>query len=142
MVLTMGRLFLRILFFVLLVPFSSCEEQGIFANCGDCSADEPFTATLELTLDRPQYAKGKVYVYEGNIEDSIVYATLYPTSTSTTISLVVNLNKLYTATATYYIPGDYFTVVDSATPRVKFTESQCEEPCYYVYDRKLDLRLK
>jgi hypothetical protein len=140
MVLTMVRVFLRIVFFILLVPFFSCEEQGTFANCDDCSADEPFTATLELLLDRPQYGSGKVYVYEGNLEDSILYATLNPTSEN--ISLIVNLNKLYTATATYYIPGDYFIVVDSATPQVKFTESQCEEPCYYVYDRKLDLRLK
>jgi len=118
----------------------SCEEQGTFANCDDCTVEEPFTATLEFTLDNSQYSKGRIYVYEGNLEDSILYASL--SSSSASLSLTVSLNKLYTATAIYYIPGDYYIVVDSATPRVRYTESQCEEPCYYVYDRKMDLRLK
>ncbi len=131
---------LKIGFLLICVLIFSCEEQGTFANCDDCTANEPFTASLEFTLDNSQYTRGKVYVYEGNIEDSILYASL--SSSSAHLSITVNLNKLYTAAAIYYIPGDYYIVVDSATPRVRFTESQCEEPCYYVYDRKLDLRLK
>jgi len=130
----------RIFLLLFASVFFSCEEQGTFANCDDCSADEPFTATLEFTLSHPGYASKKVQIYEGNIEDSILYASLSTSGTS--LTLTVNLNKLYTATATYYIPGDYYIVIDSATPRVRFTEGQCEEPCYYVYDRKLDLRLK
>jgi len=134
------RRILHIGLLLICVLIFSCEEQGTFANCDDCTAEEPFTATLEFTLDNSQYSKGRIYVYEGNLEDSILYASL--SSSSASLSLTVNLNKLYTATATYYIPGDYYTVVDSATPRVRYAENQCEEPCYYVYDKKLDLRLK
>ena len=118
----------------------SCEEQGTFANCDDCGLDEPITATLEFTLNHPESTIKKVLVYEGNIEDSILYASL--STSGTKLTLIVNINKLYSATATYYIPGDYFRVTDSATPRARYTENQCEEPCYYVYDKKLDLRLK
>jgi hypothetical protein len=118
----------------------SCEEQGTFANCDDCTSEEPFTATLEFTLDNTQYTRGKIYVYEGNIEDSILYATL--SSSGASLSIMVSINKQYSATTTYFITDKSYIVVDSATPRVRYTESQCEEPCYYVYDRKLDLRLK
>jgi hypothetical protein len=131
---------LRILLLFFSSVIFSCEEQGTFANCDDCIADEPLTATLEFTLDNSQYTRGKVFVYEGNIEDSILYASL--SSSAASLSITVNINKLYTATTTYYIPDKSYVVVDSAIPRVKYTESQCEEPCYYVYDRKLDLRLK
>jgi len=131
---------LKIGFLLICVLIFSCEEQGTFAICDDCTADEPFTATLEFTLNHPESTSKKVLVYEGNIEDSILYATM--NTNGTRLSITVNLNKLYSATATYYIPGDYFRVADSAFPRAKYTESQCEEPCYYVYDTKLDLRLK
>jgi hypothetical protein len=49
---------------------------------------------------------------------------------------------MYSATATYYISNDHIVVVDAAIPRVTYSEDQCEDPCYYIYDTKLDLRLK
>jgi len=56
--------------------------------------------------------------------------------------LPVSLNKKYTVTATYQIDGDTYIAVDSAFPRVKYTKEQCEDPCYFVYDRIVDLRIK
>jgi tartrate dehydratase beta subunit/fumarate hydratase class I family protein len=54
----------------------------------------------------------------------------------------VTVNKKYTVSATYYINGNNYTVVDSATPRIKYNKDECDEPCYYVYNKVIDLRLK
>jgi len=82
----------------------------------------------------------QINVYEGNIDDSVLYSSFKTSGTQTTIP--VTLNKKYTVTATYYISDNYYIAVDSATPRVRFEKTQCDDPCYYVYDKKIDLRLK
>jgi hypothetical protein len=53
----------------------------------------------------------------------------------------VTLNKKYTATAMYYYADNNYVVVDSAFPKVKYEKDQCNDPCYFVYDRVVNLRL-
>jgi hypothetical protein len=119
----------------------SCEESGIITKCPDCTTEEPTTATLEVKLDLSFYSQTvKVEVYEGNIEDSVLFRTVYVVRSKTEFE--VPLNKKYTLTAKYYIPGDYYVAIDSATPKVKYDKDQCDDPCYFVYDRIIDLRLK
>ena len=133
--------FIKILLLAILIISFSCEEQGLFVKCSECTAEEPVTTELEIKLDYGLYgAATLVNVYEGNLEDSILYHSYNVSGPSTTVP--VNLNKKYTITATYYIAGNYYITVDSATPRVKYTRDQCDDPCYFVYDRIIDLRLK
>ncbi len=131
------KIFLTIATFL----FFSCEDQNIFVKCSDCTADEPLSTNLEIKLSLNQLGTSTlINVYEGNIEDSVLYSSYQITGSTTTAS--VTLNKMYTVTATYYISGNYYIAVDSATPRVKYDKSKCDNPCYYVYDKDIDLRLK
>jgi hypothetical protein len=92
-------------------------------------------------MDPPYYGNSiLINIYEGNLEDSVLYDSFQASGTQATIP--VTINKKYTVTATYYIPDNYYVAVDSATPRVKFDKTQCDDPCYFVYDKKIDLRLK
>jgi hypothetical protein len=134
------RKVLRILLFLVLVIPSSCEDQSFIVQCSDCTTDEPVTAKLEATLEPDFYLEALVQIWEGNLEDSILMGTY--NSFSKTFTQDVTVNKKYTITATYYISDDKYVAVDSATPRVKYEKSQCNDPCYFVYDRKCDLRLK
>ena len=110
-------------------------------KCPDCLAEEPTKAIINVKLDLASIGYETIIkVYEGNIEDSIIYDSFKTTSSSNTIS--VTLNKKYTVTATYYISDNYYVAIDSATPRVKFEKSQCDNPCYFIYDKNIDLRLK
>lgn len=131
----------KILFLiVLIIPFS-CEEQGIFVKCPDCTADEPVKIQLELKLDINHNGGPTIIkVYEGNLEDSVLYSSYSPSGTQAMIP--VTINKKYTVTATYYIPGNYYITVNSATPRVRYEKTKCDNPCYFVYDKIIDLRLK
>lgn len=126
-------------FFILVISFS-CEDQGWVVRCSDCIADEPATAELSVDLDPDYYYGSVVRIWEGNLEDSILVDS-YP-SFNRTFTHEVTLNKKYTVTATYHISDDEYIAVDSATPRVRYAESQCDDPCYYLYDRTCDLRLK
>jgi len=130
---------LLLLFFIALT--FSCEEQGILINCKDCTEKEPVDALLELSLD--VFAPGtptKINVYEGNLEDNSLYDSFTTTLKGTTVT--VTLNKKYTVTAEYNVSGSIYTAVDSATPRVKYNKDQCDYPCYFVYDKSVNLKLK
>jgi hypothetical protein len=81
-----------------------------------------------------------INVYEGNLEDSVLYSSYETTETLAIIS--VTLNKKYTVTANYHIADNYYIAIDSATPRVRYDKTQCNDPCYFVYDKDIDLRLK
>jgi hypothetical protein len=119
----------------------SCEDQGLIVKCPDCVSDEPTKTDLIVKLD-PSVSSylTLITVYEGNIEDSVIYSSFNTTSSEATIS--VTLNKKYTVTATYHSLNNYYVAVDAAQPRVRYEKSQCDNPCYYVYDKSLDLRLK
>jgi len=118
----------------------SCEETDMgLILCSECLDQEPLTTALELKLSLG-YNNIHINVFEGNLEDSILYKSYETASTISTVPVI--LNKKYTVVATYYVPNDYFMVVDSATPHATYDESQCEKPCYYIRDKKVDLRLK
>jgi hypothetical protein len=134
------RIFIRILLFSIVVLSFSCEKNGVFVKCPDCTADEPITANLEINLDNNNGTATIINIYEGNIEDSILYKTL--TTSYSQTSTQVTINKKYTVTATYYISDSYYIAIDSATPRVRYDKEQCDDPCFYVYDRIINLRLK
>jgi hypothetical protein len=133
----------KIFFLIILAISFSCEDQGLFVKCPDCTKEEPVKTDLNVKLDNKINSNGVfklINVYEGNLEDSVLYQSFNTSSTSTTIP--VTLNKTYTVTATYYFNGNTYIAVDSATPRVKYDKGQCDEPCYFVYDRNINLSLK
>jgi hypothetical protein len=132
-----GKIFLAFMFILCF----SCEDQGLIVKCPDCTAEEPKKTYLNVKLDDAYYGYQTVInVYEGNMEDSVLYSTYTIIGNHTTID--VSLNKKFTVTATYYIPDDYYVAIDSATPRVRFDKTKCDDPCYFVYDKDIDLRLK
>ena len=131
---------LRITSLFILIISLSCDDQSFFVQCSDCIPEEPITAELFAELDPDHFYECLVQIWEGNLEDSILVDS-YPTYRRT-FTQEVTINKKYTVTATYYISNIRYIAVDTATPRVKYEKSQCEEPCFFIYDRKCDLRLK
>lgn len=124
--------------FVVMALFFSCEEV-VIVNCSECFEEEPDEAYLEIKLDVT--APGvNVTIYNGNPGDSIKFAT-YKTYSKTSY-YKVPLNKSYTLTAEYIISGVSYIAVNEVKPRVTFSEEQCTDPCYYVYDKTVNLKLK
>ena len=129
---------LMFIFFVLLF---SCEQiQNINPNCSKCKSTEPSEAEIEVKLSS-NYGVIRINIYEGNLEDSLLYRTLTTNAKSTTIFLP--LNKSYTFAARYSSwTGNQYVAVNSVTPHVQYTEDQCDEPCYFIINNTINLRLK
>ena len=135
------KIIIKIFLVIAFIFCFSCEDQGLIVKCPDCTADEPVKSNLEIKLDViPSGRATLINVYEGNLEDSILYSSSQTYSSA--ISVSVTLNKKYTVTATYDVSDNYYVAVDSATPRVRYDKTQCDNPCYFVYDKDIDLRLK
>lgn len=133
--------------YIIMLLFSailSCDENPIFIDCHDCMPDEPDHATLVLYMEKQLtdwHPAAIVRIYQGNLEDNVLLNLFYIRYEKWEID--VPLNKKYTITATYTdINGKDYIAVDTAYPRVKYEKSQCESPCYFVYDRIVNLRLK
>jgi hypothetical protein len=133
--------FKKYIFLFIIVLLFSCEDSKYNTDCNDCLEDEPDQTTIVAELDDPGVSGVLIMLYEGRLEDNVVYDStgVYH---SGSYEKRVSLNRMYTITATYVKNNKVYTVVNSTTPRVKYTETMCEEPCYFVYDRKMDLKLK
>jgi hypothetical protein len=138
----MKRIIIEIIFSVFLI-LMSCDEKILFVKCGDCSDTEPVEVSLIVKLNN--FVGGiqvmpQVRIYEGNIEDSILLGTYLVMDPEWRHDVAVN--KKYTLSATYNIGNATYVAIDSTTPRVRYETQQCDNPCYYVYGRSLNLRIK
>lgn len=121
----------------------SCDEKFIIVKCPDCIETEPVETKLEVKLDDSFHGvnlTSEVRIYEGNIEDSVLLGTY--TINYSKFQPDVKVNNKYTLSATYTINNKTYIAIDSATPRVRYEAHQCDNPCYYVYDKTINLKLK
>ena len=126
----------------MLIMFS-CDKSILSVNCSGCTKEEPKTAEISISLNNISpfnYGEVVVCVYSGNLEDNILLTTFSANNPDQVTT--VTLNKKYTFTATYQISGSNYTTVDAIFPRTKYEASACTDPCYYVYDTKVNLKLK
>ena len=136
----MVRNLIHIILFLSLILLS-CDEKFVIVNCNDCLQEEPFDTNIDIKLSDVVRGEILINVYEGNIEDNIIIETFYTSYNETHVK--VNLNKRYTFTAKYPDYGGRSTIVgNTAYPRGKYETNQCEEPCYYIYDTSVKLKLK
>jgi|WetSurMetagenome_2_1015567.scaffolds.fasta_scaffold42614_2 hypothetical protein len=127
---------------MLMALFFSCEESPLTLGfCATCLSQEPEKGDLDIKLKKKYTDQSvRIRIYEGNLEDSVMLSTWLTRETETIRS--VPLNKTYTVTASYYVNGSVYVAVNSVLPRVRYDETSCEAPCYYIYDNSVNLRLK
>jgi hypothetical protein len=128
--------------FLLFIIFPSCEEPLLLVKCSDCNGEEPSETELEIKLDMNvgAWVSAIVRVYEGNIDDSLLLGTFELTDDN--FQYPVPVNKKYTVSATYDTGDATYVAIDSTTPKVHYETEQCDKPCYYVYNRKINLNIK
>ena len=135
------KILIRLSIFILLILSFSCEKSFPFlVVCEDCITDEPTRAELQIKLTGQIYDLINISIYEGTLDDNILYGNINPGTDITYFSVPVN--KRFTLTATYRHNGKTYTAVDSVLPRVKYDRNSCDDPCYFVYDNVVNLMLK
>ncbi|MDX9902522.1 MAG: hypothetical protein RB288_00405 [Bacteroidales bacterium] len=126
----------------ILVLFS-CEE-GYITDCGQCYTDYPSQPTLRILFWNPDLTmqNAKVTLYEGAVDDSLVIRHYNIETAASSLSYNAILYKDYSATLEFIFEGQKYITTGAACPKVRYDETSCDEPCYYVYDNVIDLRLR
>jgi hypothetical protein len=121
----------------------SCEE-GPITDCDKCNPDGISKPQLTIYIRNPDYepANPLVTIYEGAIEDSIVLDRINVNESYSYITYDAVLYKDYTATVEFFLNSVKYVSVGAACPKVRYDESTCGEPCYFLYDDVIDLRLR
>ncbi|HQG77333.1 MAG TPA: hypothetical protein PLS58_07575 [Bacteroidales bacterium] len=130
---------IRIFAIILMVLCFSCEGSKWLVNCEDCYSEEPVETVVRIKL-RDIQAPVTIKIYDGDLEDNIILTSFEAYGSEYTVN--TGINKKLTFTATYNISGRVYIAVDSTVPRVKYEKDLCDNPCYYVYDNIVDLRLR
>ncbi len=135
----------KIVVAVLLLPLLftvSCEEIFPIVDCNECLDYEPYTATVFVKTGSNStiYGSVTINIYEGIDTSGEKIKTYYPSGEESTVEL--NLNKTYIFEAIYIYDGKRYRAINSVNPSVKYTDSECDVECWYIYNNKVDLRLK
>jgi hypothetical protein len=134
---------IRIIAICVLFTILSCEKGDLFqSKCENCFTEEPTQADIEVSLTPFAYSNytTTISIYEGNVEDSILFQRFETTSSSWVHTL--GINKTYTFVARYYRDGNFYEAINSVTPTVKYEKFLCVNKCYRVIGNKCDLRIK
>lgn len=132
-----------ILLATLFLLLFSCEE-GYLTDCDECYTSSDYNVVLKIRYRNEEYVPVNpvVTLYDGNISDSVVIEKFRITDLYSYIDFYAILYKDYSAMLEYTYNGQKYAAVASACPKVRYDETTCEEPCWYVYDNVLDLRLR
>lgn len=128
---------------LLLMLLFSCEE-GYLTDCNECYASDSYNVVLYIRYRNLEAVPGNpiVTLYEGNVNDSLILEKYYITDPYSVTRYYAMLYKDYSATLEFMLDGKKYIVTGAACPKVRYDETTCEEPCWYVYDNVIDLRLR
>jgi len=131
----------NLLIVLLLLVIFSCEK-GYITDCRECVKDGIGDVKLKISVGSTYFdpVHRTVTVYEGALEDSLILMRFEPQTGYMEIDAM--LYKNYTVTLELVSNGEKYTAIDAACPQVRYDESSCDEPCYYVYNNIVDLRLR
>jgi len=128
--------------FAVIVLLFSCNDRILFVNCSECVTDEPLKADIKLKIEPETGNWVDIKVYRGVIEDSIIVDSFTTDSPDYTYSGELNTRYTFTAEYLFSVSGKRIIAVNSAWPRVRYEKKQCQNPCYYIYDNVVNLRIK
>lgn len=127
-------------FMVLMLFMTSCEELYI-VDCDQCKTQEPSSCLLEIQLgEPPPDVFFDVIIYRGKIEEGVIVANIQ--TRESLIYQSVALNSEYTVTSAFSVDDIEYTAVDATRPRVDIITDMCEETCYWVYNKRVNLVIK
>lgn len=134
---------IRFITICILITVFSCQKGDLFeSRCANCFTAEPTDAEVEIFLSPYAYSNYKttISIYEGYVQDSILFQRFETTSSTWTHTL--SLNKTFSFVARYYKDGIFYEAINSVTPTVKYEKFLCTNKCYRVIGNKCDLRIK
>ncbi len=133
---------LLLIFLLAFLPNSSCQLIEIIAvDCNKCYTNFPDEEyiTVEVTINEDNRIV-PITVFYGPFENNnIAFET---TITQREKDLWLETDKHYTLRAEYIKNGRTYFVVNGAKLTTRKDTESCDEPCYYVTGKNVNLELK
>jgi hypothetical protein len=128
---------------VLLTILFSCEDSYV-SDCSDCYPEGVPLTQLKILIRNPEYIpfNPKLTLYEGPVENGIIIRQFVSEVSVSYFAFDAILYKDYSATLEFSLDGRRYITTAGACPKVGYDKNSCEEPCYFLYDNVLDLRLR
>lgn len=133
----------KILLPLVIMLVFSCEDSFV-TDCGKCYSGSDYSVVLSIVFRNPDRVPVDpvLTLYEGDISDSIIISRTRIEDPYSYMYHQAILYKDYSATLEFIYGGRKYVTTASACPKVRYDETTCDEPCYYVYDNILDMRLR
>jgi hypothetical protein len=125
-----------------LTAFTSCDSISLSpVDCSECYTDEPKYGEIELKLTiNPENPEVFITLYEEEFnEANAIFSEVIQTSTTL---LTLRTNKEYVVKAEYLKDGRSYHVINRANLKTKRDYETCSDPCYYIINKSVDLRIK
>ncbi len=127
------------------LPATSCEDNFLlFVDCSECFATDPSETVVTIKLQyspRPGSSNSYLNIYSGPDTDAPLIRSFQP-QWGRDITVTLAVNRTYTFEMLYNSEDKSYRSVTARRLTVKKTENLCDDPCYYVPNRTIDLRLK
>ncbi len=125
--------------------FLSCERDVPYGatdiDCNDCYTTRPEWGPLNVVMTiNEENPFVPLTVYRGDFEDNNI--EYVDTSYWTEYWVDVPVDKEYSIVAKYKRGDEIIKVVDASKLKVKYTSTDCQNPCYYFTGGYMDVRLR
>ena len=128
---------------IALIVLLACERMENVSSgidCSECYQEKPewgiFNATVTINAENPFVP---LVIYRGNVEDNDV--EYVDTTWTTSYWVEVPVNAYYSVAAEYKVGNKTIFAIDGDELKSKYTENDCDEPCYYYQGGFVDVRL-
>jgi hypothetical protein len=121
----------------------SCEE-GYLTDCTRCYTSQNYSVILKINLDNHDrnFENPVFTLYEGPVSDGVIIEKYQLRNTNSIVYQDALLYKDYSATLEFSYNGRQYVTTAGACPKVRYDETTCEQPCWYIYDNIIDLNLR
>ncbi len=119
----------------------SCEKDYL-TDCEVCYKEKPLDVFLHVYVSYSENdpVNHTVTVYEGKMEDNIIISTI--TSADSEFFFNAFLYKDYTIVVEYTVNGNNYKAIDEVCPQLRYDDTTCDYPCYYVFGNTADISLR
>lgn len=131
-------------FLVMFIVFSCERNEGVNLDgfdCLDCFQQKPewvrLDATVTINSENPFVA---IIIYKGNVEDNVI--DFIDTTKTSDYWVDVHPDQYYSVRAKYIRGTDIIYAVDGDKVKLNYSETKCDQPCYYKSGGVIDVRLR
>lgn len=126
------------------VLLSTCETDDFDMeeiDCADCFEEKPETSYLLIRYSQEVNDTVRVEIFRGYVDQSMMEWSGYAFE-SPLFLYSTPVDNYYSVKLTYTVDSSKISVIDAGVLETEYIRNYCENNCYIIKGREMDLRLK